>query len=547
MLRQISHILCALVLAWLVSVPVQAAKNEALSQAQNAAAHNDWEEAATLAQQAVELEPKNEDAWSVLAQAQMELGDTSRAIAAWENAVTNNPRHAASVLALTDFYLEQQRAADAERVVAAAEEKDKKGRIDEIKVARGMIYAHSGNMPEATKILASATAKNPKNPLYPQILAGIYAGKQVYDLAEKHYADAWALAPGNPSLAYEYGLVLQQQKKYKEALDLFKVVQEKDPNNKAVDFLVGRLYYGAGRYAEAARQLETAVEKRPDHFLSNLLLGRSYMELSKREKINFYGMAAKWLSRTRELRPDRDDVTQLLAEALLQEGRMFYLAGSADTTGNGTALLDSSIWVTKAALAVYPEQVGAYSQISRVFDKKNLLDSALVYAQLQYAQTPDDPREFARLVNLNQRLNRQRDLILLLSPTMEDTAMLARYGMILTNAQIETGNYGDARETIKKVIEHDPTNCDAHSMHAYIDLKRERYAEAIPALRAGVRSCPSDGGLWVYLGDCLYFSAPKDKATVQEAKDAYTKACSIGNRDGCEKKEQVTELLKSLR
>ncbi|MDD5088302.1 MAG: tetratricopeptide repeat protein [bacterium] len=547
MLKRLTYILAAVCAAWLMATPVWAAKNEALNQAQQAAAHDEWEEAAALAQQAVDQEPKNENAWALLAQAQMELGDSAAAASGWETALGCNPRHAESVLALTEYYLGQDRTSEAERVVAAAEEKDKKGKIDEIKVARGMIYAHSGNMPEATKILASATAKNPKNPLYPQILAGIYANKQVYDLAEKHYSDAWALAPGNPSLAYEYGLVLQQQKKYKDALDLFKVVQEKDPNNKAVDFLIGRLYYGAGRYAEAARQLETAVEKRPDHFLSNLLLGRSYLELSKREKINVYGLAVDWLRRTLELRPDREDVKQLLADALTQEGRMFYLAGTTDSTDGAAAQLDSSIWVTKEALAVYPEQPGAYSQISRIFDKKNQLDSALAYAQLQYAQTPDDQREFARVVNLSQRLNRQGDLIALLAPVIQDTAMLARYGMILTNAQIETGNYGDARETIKKVIEHDPANCDAHSMHAYIDLKRERYTEAIPALRAGVRACPNDGGLWVYLGDCLYFSAPKDKETVQEAKEAYTRACAIGHRDGCEKKEQVTELLKTLR
>ncbi|MBU0508979.1 tetratricopeptide repeat protein [bacterium] len=595
MLKRISLLLMLACGLWLATTAAQAAKNEALDKAREAASHDEWEDAMHWAQQAVELEPKNEDAWALLGNTQMALGDTTSAVGSWEKAVSYDPRHTGAVLALTDHYLESNRVVDAERVVAAGEEKDKKGRIDEIKVARGLIFAHAGNMPEATKILASATAKNPKNPLYPQILARIYESKQVYDLAEKHYADAWALAPGDPVLAFEYGVVLQQQKKYKEALDLFKVVQEKDPNNKTVDYLVGRLYFAAGRYVEAARQFEMAVEKRPDHFLSNLLLGRSYYELSKSEKVDFYEKAVEWLRKASELKPDREDVKVLLAEVLLTRSRVSYAqAGQADQAdvesdlmrllyqrnleelhglvGNDkelqaaidkvlvkltserqeeakrrAKLLMLGIEYAREALTLNPTLPGAHGHIARCFDKLGLLDSAVVYQRVQYEMTPDDKTEFKRLVNMTQRLNRQGDLITLLQPMMGDTAMLARYGLILANAQIETANYNDARATIKQIVEYDPTYCDAHQLNAYIDLKRERYAEAIPALRAGVRSCPKESSLWVYLGDCLYFSNPKDKDTVKEAKEAYTKACALHNPDGCEKKEQVTELLKTLR
>ncbi|MFZ5434649.1 MAG: tetratricopeptide repeat protein [Calditrichota bacterium] len=530
-----------------LALSAAAAKNEFLNKAREAARQEEWEQAAQFAQQAVEQEPKNEDAWSVLGDTQMGLGDSSSAVSSWEKALSLNAKLPSAVLSLTRFYLDANRINNAEQVVASAEEKDKKGRYDEIKVARGMIFASSGNMAEATKVLMSATAKNPKNPLYPQILARIYAGKQVYDLAEKYYADAWALDEGNPSIAFEYGVVLQAQKRYKEALDLFKVVQEKDPNNKTVDYLVGRLYFAAGRYAEAAKQFETAVEKRPDHFLSILLLGRSYMELSKQEKINFYGQACNWLEKAHGLKPDREDVTLLLADAKAQQGRMFYLQGAADTTGLAPAFFDSALTKTKEALVLNPDQPNGNSQISRIFDKMGLLDSAVVYSQIQMQQSPDDRTEFARLVNLNQRMNRQSDLIALLQPVMEDTGYFNKYVMILANAQIETNNYSEARKTIGQIIERDPTNCDAHQLNAYVDLKRERYAEAIPALRAGVQACPKDANMWVYLGDCLYFSDPKKKDTVKQAKDAYTRACELGSRDGCEKKEQITELLKTLR
>ena len=79
------------------------------------------------------------------------------------------------------------------------------------------------------------------------------------------------------------------------------------------------------------------------------------------------------------------------------------------------------------------------------------------------------------------------------------------------------------------------------------DLKRERYGAAISALLEGVRACPNNSDLWVYLGDSYYFSNENDKPTVQKAKDAYCKACNLGNSTGCEKCEQIGQILQQMR
>jgi cytochrome c-type biogenesis protein CcmH/NrfG len=551
---RIAFVITACLLCGLAALPAVAA-NPALDKARQAASHSEWEDAAKFAQQAVTEDPGNEDAWVLLADAQMAIGDTLQAVSDYEKALALDPKLPSAVLALTQYYLKVDRLSSADSVVSAAQDKDKKGKFDEIKVARGLIYARLDSMAEATKILASAAAKNPKNPLYPQILARIYEDKKVHDLSEKYYADAWKLAPGDAGLAYEYGLVLQEQRKYDEALNLFKEVQTKDPKNRTVDYMVGRLYFAAKRWAEAATQFEKAVEKRPDHFSSWFLLGRSYFEFSKEEKKNFYHNAEKALRKAVALRPERKDATALLGETLLTQGRIYYQLALSDTA-RARALLDTSLQFCRDALLATPDQAGVYSQMGRSWTKAGNLDSAVVYHKLQLMRTPDDQTEFARLVSALQKKKDQAGLAETLAPVFNkldwtlkkaptDTLpnaqdkFIDRYAGVYANALIETGKSSQAREALKTMLAYNPQWCDGHSMNAYIDLKRERYADAVVALQAGVRSCPKDKDLWLSLGDSYYFSDPKNKENVKKAKEAYQRACALGSRDACSKVEQL--------
>jgi tetratricopeptide (TPR) repeat protein len=541
-----------------ISPSAIAAKNENLEKAREAARHEEWDLAAQLAQQAVNDDPNNEAAWALLGDTQMANGDSAAAVGSYQKSLALDAKLPSAVLALTMYYLEQNRLDDADRVVTAAEEKDKKAKYDEIKVARGQIHAARGDMAEATRILMSATQKNPKNPLYPQILARIYENKHVLDLAEKYYADAWELAPGDPVLAYEYALVLQDLKKYNDALKLFKEVQEKDPNNRNVDYMIGRLYFAARRWAEAATQFEKACEKRPDHFLSHYLLGKSYFEFSKAEKQNFYAQAEKALRLAHELKPDRKDATTLLAEVLATEGKICYQRALADTTSAKAMLLDSSIVFSHAALSVDSAVVGALSQIGRAWDKRGNLDSAIFYTELQLKATPDDQTEFARLVNVHQRKKNEQALVDLLRPLFESldwTAVKAagdtttgprekfieRYAGVYVNSLIETNKSSPAREALRTILKYKPDWCDGHSLNAYIDLRRQDYEGAIPVLQAAVRACPKNADLWVSLGDSWYFANPKKRDNVAKAKEAYIQACNLGSDDGCSKFRQLSQ------
>jgi tetratricopeptide (TPR) repeat protein len=560
MIKRTFLLLAVLWSAALFAPTCLAAKSETLGKAKEAASHGEWDQAAQLAQQAVNEDQGNEDAWAALGQAQMAIGDTTVSLTSYEKALQLNPKQPTAVLELTDFYLKAGRIPDAERIVAAGEEEDPKGRIDEIKVARGEIFAKQGDMAQATAMITSATAKNPKNPLYPQILARIYQSKGVKEMAERYYGDAWKLAQGDPTIAYEYAIVLQDLKKYNEALDLFKVVQAKDPKNKTVDYLVGRLYYAAERFDDASQQFEKAVEKRPDHFLSWYLLGKSYFEFSKKEKQNKYAEAEHALRKALELKPDRKDVLTTLADVVFTRSRLYYQLALADTSGkNVAAYADSSIFFAKEALHLDSTTVGAFSQIARDWGKIGNLDSTIVYSKLQLSQTPGDQIEFARLVNALQRKKDQAGLVDVLQPAYDkldwtlkkaagDTIANAqdkyidKYAPVFANALIESGKSSAARTVLKQMLAYDGTWCDGYNLSAYIDLRLKNYAGAQPILQEGVRRCPRNADLWNSLGDCLYFAKqPPTKAMVKNARQAWAEACDLGNHDACNKFDQTKQ------
>lgn len=612
-----------------------AAKNEPLDRARELAKSGDWDQVQALAEQATDLDPKSDEGWRLRGRAGLFFGDTTTAISYFEKALQLNPKQPDAVVDLTTLYVTMNKVEDANRIVAAAETKDPKGKIDEIKVSRALILGKEGKIGEATPILASATAKHPENPLYPLMLARIYANANVTQLASDNYDKAWDLDEGNPDIAFEYGQTLLTLKQYDEADKLFKIVQERDPDNKQVDYLRGRLRFAAKRYLEASTEFQKAVDKEPENFLANYWLGRSYIDFSKAEKKNLYAAAIAPLHMALTLKPDRIDIAASLAEAEYYVGRsIFYVAQqeslSADSRmrmadeydkqadvyaamsrtirppvppippidpGIGipevpppppipseelTALqvslagqyrsaavalrippasefVDDSLRNQLTELAVgtmvyavssapdLAKQQDVHANIARAYDKLGKLEQAVIHTERQLEMTPGSQSDVTRKVSLLQRMNDQAKLAEYLAVLAADTALLDKYGLIMVNAYIETKQYDQAREAAHKVIARDPGNCDAHQLNAYIDLKRERYGAAISALLEGVKACPNNSDLWVFLGDSYYFSDENDKPTVQKAKDAYCKACNLGNSTGCEKCEQIGQILQQMR
>lgn len=534
-------------------------KSGSLDEARSAARNGDWITAMQMTQAVLRGDPSNADGHALTGDYHWANGDSVKAAESYEKALKNNPKQPGALINLTQYYVQEQRFPDAERIIAAAESKDPKGKVDEIAAARGMLSAAQGNFAEATKLLVNLATKRPDNPLYPILLARLYNGKGVKEQANQYYADAWKLNPGDMDLAYEYALVLQDLQDYDRALEVMKVVQDKNQDNKTVDYMIGRLYYAAGQWGEAARNLQMAVDKRPDHFLSQYLLGKATVEYSKAERKNLYRNAEMPLRVAHDLRPERADVLVSLNELLEIQGRLNLQFALADTVAARTAAFCDTALIYFRELAVNdPAYKGIHANMAKVWAKLGNLDSTIVHCQLELERNPEDATSLSRLVNAQQRKKDYAGLTATLRPVYDrldwsaaapDSGQadpradfISRYASVLANALQETGQTQVEREILQGLLRHDPRWKDGHVLNAMVDLRRNNYGGAILVLEPAVEALPRDGDLWVMLGDSYYFSNPKHKPTVLKAKDCYLKASQLGNRDGREKFNQLAAI-----
>lgn len=536
------------------------AKSKAMEPAKAAARQGDWITAMQMTQNVLRSEPGNADAFSLQGDYHWANGDSSRAAESYEKALKNDPKHPDAIIRLTQYYLVEKRTADAERMVVDAENKDPKRKIDQIRAARGMLNAAKGDFAGATKELVSLATKDAKNPLYPMLLARLYNSKGVKEQARQYYQQAWNLRPEDMDLADEYAQVLLDMNDNQEALTVLKVVQEKNANNKSVDYKIGRMFYASAwkdpkLWGEAAKNLQFAVDKRPDHFLSQFLLGKTLLEYSKAEKKNLYKNAENCLRLAKDLRPNRTDVQESLNQVLDVQGRLnLQLAVSDSIAARTQAYGDTALVYFQELRAAAPTFKGVNFNIAKVWVKLANPDSVVFYCKEELAINPGDPAVMSRLVGTYTKRKDFAGLSQTLKPLFDglnwqeaggdndktpQSEFIAKYGAALANAYMELGDPTQARSTLETMLSYRPIWKDGHALNAYIDLKRNNFAGAIPVLQRAVDAMPGEADLWLQLGDSYYFSNQKHKPTVLKAKDCYLRASQLGSREGGQKFQQL--------
>lgn len=529
------------------------AKNASVDEARSAARQGDWILAMQITQKALSADPGNADALALQGDYHWSNGDSTRAAESYEKALKNDPKNPGALISLSQYYIQTRRLEDAERIIANAESRDLKGKVDEIRAARGMLHAAQDKFAEATQTLVSLATKRPENPLYPQLLARLYNAKGVKEQALQYYKQASDLNPGDMDLAYEYALLLQDQKDYETAMSVMKVVQEKNLDNKSVDFQIGRLYFAVQNWGDAARNLQFAVDKRPDHFLSQFLLGQALVAYSKAEKKNLYRNAELPLRTAKDLRPGRKDVEEALNQLLDIEGRLNLQLALGDSVAARTAAYCDTSKAFFTELAGYdPAFKGVHANLAKVWTKLSKPDSVIYHCLKELETYPEDAATLSRLVNNLQRKKDHGQLTTTLRPYFDkldwaaapdsSTArgdFLTKFGYVIASAYYEMGQIPVARELLTSMLAFKPTWKEGQMLNAQLDLSKNNYAGAIPLLQKAVEALPDDPDLWVLLGDSWYFSNPKNRPAVLKAKDCYQRAAQLGSRDGAEKFRQL--------
>jgi tetratricopeptide (TPR) repeat protein len=146
-------------------------------------------------------------------------------------------------------------------------------------------FIQKNNPVQATEELKRSIKLAPETVQPHALLALVYAAQDKADLAAQEYIlaleNATKSEPENVDLYKGLGAIYLQQKKFKPAEGVFKLIVKLAPQDPEGHFYLGCVYYELVDYPSAEKELKSAIKLKPDYHEALNFLGYFYLEQDK--------------------------------------------------------------------------------------------------------------------------------------------------------------------------------------------------------------------------------------------------------------------------
>jgi len=147
------------------------------------------------------------------------------------------------------------------------------------------IFIQKDNLPLAAKELKQSVSLDPEAVQPHALLALVYAAQNKTDLATAEYVlaleNAAKLEPENIDIYKGLGAAYLQQKKFKQAEGILKLVVNMVPKDPEAHLYLGDIYYNLKDYPAVEKELKRAIKLKPDFHEALNFLGYFYLEQDK--------------------------------------------------------------------------------------------------------------------------------------------------------------------------------------------------------------------------------------------------------------------------
>jgi tetratricopeptide (TPR) repeat protein len=308
------------------------------------------------------------------------------------------------------------------------------------------------------------------------------------------------LAGSNPQMRFSLGLLLAQNREYVSALHEFSAIPE-SARDVAVYGNLGNVYSKLGRFPEAREAFSKAVRLDPSNPEAYLQIGLGALRIGNLEE------ALDWLQQAHEKGPQRTDVTQALAEALIQAqqfGRAKELLTSAQARTPRDPLileavgdLHSSLHEDQAAIEAYqrclevdPQSLEAHLALARLFRRLNRFSDEKMEYERTLAIDPQDPNAHAGLGHL----------------------------------ALQSGSLDLAATELRSALSEIPNDLQANEDLALVEMRQGMFEEARSRCEKLVTLRPNNPGYHFELGQALLKLGRKDQAQQEFSRSQELKA-----------------------
>jgi len=351
----------------------------------------DLQQAKSLAQEAVQAEPRNATAHLTLGRVLSELQQHQPAIEQFQAAVALQPDFE-STYSLGTEYLRAKNEPKAAEVFAGILKATSGSPAAEISI--GTAYAEQGYPNQAVAEFKKVIASHPKYPGAHYSLGAAYlvgASDAMYPQAAAQFRAELALNPNDPLSRYQLGYIeLSQHKLTEAAADLTRATML-DPTSPDAFLALGQAYMETNRAAEAEAALRKSIALTHDPRRNHYQVQRAHYMLAR-----LLLQAGHQAEGKAEMRISEE----LLRQSVLQNQGRSANAGagaSASAAGSNPAAPPAPATPANAAqekeVAAFEKQIApaiadSFNNLGAIAAGKNQLSDALAYFERAYAWNP---------------------------------------------------------------------------------------------------------------------------------------------------------------
>jgi tetratricopeptide (TPR) repeat protein len=289
-------------------------------------------------------------------------------------------------------------------------------------------------------------------------------------------------------MRFSLGLVLAENGEYKSALTEFSAVPESD-RDAAVYMNLGTVFSKLGRFAEAKDAYAKAIRLDPSNPEPYLQIGLNSLKTRNMDE------ALYWLGQAHDKGPGRTDITQALAEALIQaehsDRARDLLMAAQDQTPHDPLILQGigdlnfhlhedqqALEAYQQCLALDPRRVESRLALARLYERLNRTAEEKTEYEKVLEIDPQNPNAHAGLGHLALQSGSLDLAAHELQSALSQNPNNLQANEDLALLELRQGAFDQARGLYEKLVSFDPKNPSYHYQLGQALLKLGHKEEA---------------------------------------------------------------------
>ena len=476
-------------------------------------------------------------------------GQRDQAIAWVNKLIALNPKDSDARAFLANIYSSMERFGEAAEIYQAILADDPKN--FNVRLQLGGLYARMHDYEKARQVLEKLTEMNPDSYAGFYYLARLYQEMHLFDKAAEAYEKALVLN-WSPMLAYEAAELYEQEKRYPEAIAVYKQIVEDDASDERARSFLAQAYFRQGKVDEAIQELEHLRNISANPAKVELAICRILLDAGRRLD------AITRLNAILKKDPQSDGARALLIMAYYQQGDLATAKKLLRQVRPASPAYEESVIMLARIMQEEKDFPGAekilrqamadkenrrlnfYVALAMLYAGQDKFDKAHgVFAQA-IADFPGNVETYYEYALFFHKLGDEAGAMRQMQEVLKREPKHARALNYIGYTWAEEGrNLEKAKSYIEQAVDQLPKDGFVRDSLGWVYYRLGDFPAAVRELELAVVLSPDDPTIYEHLGDAYLKNNDKLKA-----RDAYRKSLEFYEEQ--DKKDAVRHKLEAL-